>query len=300
MVNVFISYRRSDSAGYAGRLADSLESLLGSGKVFRDVEDIEPGDDFVQAIEQNLKKAMVFLVVIGKDWLEAKDGQGRRLDNPNDYVRIEIETALRLGGVVIPVLVGGAAMPEAKALPSSIAGLANRQAIEASDSRWEQDIERLLHTLAEHPINKLRDSNKLLSWRPRIGGWLGRLFIVLALSAATALLFFIVKWYLLIPDFSGNWYFERGDYLLIKQEGDHFAVERIDPAMQTTYEKGTGVVKGRRLEFDLEPIYTQQFRYRGELELSWGEERLTGKLTEVLGDETIPVVLARDNPKDRE
>ncbi|WP_411725467.1 toll/interleukin-1 receptor domain-containing protein [Methyloglobulus sp.] len=83
MFNVFISYRRDDSAGYAGRLADSLDPLLGSGKIFRDVEDIHPGDDYVKAIEQNLQHATALFIVIGKNWLTAKDDQGLlRLINP--------------------------------------------------------------------------------------------------------------------------------------------------------------------------------------------------------------------------
>ena len=83
-----------------------------------------------------------------------------------------------------------------------------------------------------------------------------------ALLLAIVMLFLLGRWYFLVPDFSGNWYFKGGDYLLIKQDGDHFEIERIDPAMQKTYEKGSGVIKGRRMEFNLEPIYTA-------IEASW-------------------------------
>jgi hypothetical protein len=285
MVNIFISYRRSDGAGYAGRLASSLEALVGSGRVFRDIEDIKPGDDFVEAIEQSLKNAAVCLVVIGKDWLDAKDDQGqRRLDNFHDYVRLEIETALRLKSLIIPVLVGDAVMPDAKALPSSLAALAKRQACEITDSRWDQDIERLLQIL--HQRHSIKPDKGTLQ-RRRLFSGKGYLAAALAIAG----LFFIAKLYFSVPDISGKWYFEKGDYLLIRQDGDHFAIERIDPAMQTTYEKGTGVIKGRRLEFDLEPVYSQQYRYRGNLEVSWKENKLNGELLEVLSDQSMPVEL---------
>ena len=157
MVTVFISYRRDDSAGYSGRLADALEKRLGKDNVFRDVEDIKPGEDFVKAIERNLQNASAFLVIMGKDWLTVKDNQGRRrLENPNDYVRIEIESALRLDGLIIPVLVEGAVMPKPEELPPSIAAIANRQAIEMTDSRWDEDIERLIETFNAFPDERLR------------------------------------------------------------------------------------------------------------------------------------------------
>ncbi len=110
----------------------------------------------------------------------------------------------------------------------------------------------------------------------------------------TGILFFIYQSYFLLPDFSGNWYFERGDYLLIKQDGNHVEIERIDPEMQTIYEKGNGIIKGRFMEFDLEPIYSQQFRYRGNLELSWNKKKLSGNFLEVLSNEKIPIDLNRE------
>ena len=290
MVNVFISYRRDDSAGYSGRLADALEKRLGKDTVFRDVEDIKPGEDFVKAIERNLQNASAFLVIMGKDWLTVKDNQGRhRLENPNDYVRIEIESALRLDGLIIPVLVEGAVMPKPEELPPSIAAIANRQAIEMTDSRWDEDIERLIETINAFPDERLKD--KSLASKSK---WLWRITLSSALILITGILFFIFQTYFLIPDVSGHWYFERGDYLLIKQDGNHVEIEHIDPGMQTTYEKGNGLIKGRRVEFDLEQIYNQQYRYRGSLELSWNKEKLTGYVLEILSNEKIPIVLNRE------
>ena len=97
MPSLFVSYRRDDSAGFAGRLTDALEQRLGIGSVFRDVDDIRPGADFETAIEHNLEKVQAVLVIIGPGWLSAgRDGE-RRLDRADDYVRREIECALASG-----------------------------------------------------------------------------------------------------------------------------------------------------------------------------------------------------------
>jgi hypothetical protein len=146
--SIFISYRRDDSAGFAGRLADALEAALGPGSVFRDVDDIAPGEDFVTAIEQALARSAALLVVIGRHWLQAADAAGRRrLDQPQDFVRLEIRLALERGIRVIPLLVDRAAMPTEGELPPDIAPLARRQAVELDDSRWTADIERLVRGL---------------------------------------------------------------------------------------------------------------------------------------------------------
>lgn len=145
---IFISYRRRDSSGYAGRVADRLVKEFGDPQCFRDVEDIESGTDFVQAIEKAVGSCEVLIVVIGPDWLHIKDGAGkRRLDDPRDFVRLEIETALQRDVRVIPVLVGGADMPTPEALPPSINRLAYRQATEISDTRWDYDVGRVVATL---------------------------------------------------------------------------------------------------------------------------------------------------------
>lgn len=143
MSGIFISYRREDSAGFAGRLADALEKGLGAERVFRDVDDIRPGQDFVDAIETQLRQMDVVLVLIGPQWsVITRDGV-RRLDDPDDFVRQEIRLALTLGKPVIPVLVGGARMPAERDLPEDIRGLARRQAFSLSDPGWKGDVTRL-------------------------------------------------------------------------------------------------------------------------------------------------------------
>ena len=149
MQGIFISYRRLDSQSAAGRLADHLREHLPQVPLFRDVETIEPGVDFVEAINRALQSCGVLLAVIGPRWVSLTDVNGkRRLDDPNDYTRLEIVTALQRSDVrVIPVLVEGAQMPDAGQLPEDLQSLCRRNAIELSDKRWEYDVTQLRDTL---------------------------------------------------------------------------------------------------------------------------------------------------------
>ena len=147
MAQIFLSYRRDDSAGFAGRLADALELEFGAGSVFRDVDDISPGEDFIHAIESHIQQVGAVLVMIGPHWLANGAGQQRRLDEPGDFVRLEIQAALASGKPVIPLLVGGAAMPSSTVLVEAITGLARRQAVVLSDSNWHGDVQRLVASL---------------------------------------------------------------------------------------------------------------------------------------------------------
>lgn len=148
MSRIFISYRRDDTAGHAGRLFDRLCARLGKDSVFMDVEGIEAGLDFVEAIEAAVGSCDVLLAVIGRAWLDIRDSQGRRrLDDPRDFIRLETATALARHVRVIPVLVEGAAMPVEEVLPEILQPLARRQAVDLRDSRWEADIENLMQVL---------------------------------------------------------------------------------------------------------------------------------------------------------
>jgi hypothetical protein len=140
---VFISYRRADSAGHAGRLRDDLTRLLGA-TVFMDVADIAPGDEFERVIDTELGSCGAVLAVIGPRWLDAfrspRDGK--------DFVRLELRQALEHAGVtVVPVLVQGAALPSAPQLPAEIASLASRQAVAMRDDRWTDDVAYLARQL---------------------------------------------------------------------------------------------------------------------------------------------------------
>ncbi|HEX5680244.1 MAG TPA: PASTA domain-containing protein [Desulfobacterales bacterium] len=148
MPGIFISYRREDTAGHAGRIFDRLRATFGRDKVFMDVTAIEPGVDFVEAIDRAVGSCDVLLVIIGKQWLNCHDAAGRnRLDDPKDFIRLETATALRRNIRVIPVLVQGATMPGEDDLPDDLKKLARRQATEISDTHWDASFEQLIETL---------------------------------------------------------------------------------------------------------------------------------------------------------
>jgi hypothetical protein len=145
---IFISYRREETAYPAGWLYDRLADRFGGGQVFKDVDSIQLGDDFVEVIARAVGSCDVLLALIGDAWLTVTDEHGRRrLDDPDDFVRLEIEAALTRKVRVIPILVDGAGMPRADELPDSLVKLVRRQALELSPSRFEFDTSRLLKVL---------------------------------------------------------------------------------------------------------------------------------------------------------
>src|SRR5712691_4186560 len=145
---IFISYRREETAYPAGWLFDRLVEHFGQGQVFKDVDSIQLGDDFVEVISTAVARCDVLLALIGDQWLTITGENGRRrLDDPDDFVRLEIEAALTRNVRVIPVLVDGARMPHAAELPASLAKLVRRQALELSPSRFASDTGRLLRVL---------------------------------------------------------------------------------------------------------------------------------------------------------
>ncbi|SPE23260.1 hypothetical protein SBA5_380031 [Candidatus Sulfotelmatomonas gaucii] len=148
MRSIFINYRRNDSEGEAGRLFDDLASRFGDESVFMDVAAIEPGRDFRKAIDQSVANCSALLAIIGLEWLEAKDASGgRRLGDPNDFVRIELASALRRDIPVVPVLVRGAKMPRVDQLPDDLKELAYRNAVELTHARWKSDVQVLVRAL---------------------------------------------------------------------------------------------------------------------------------------------------------
>jgi hypothetical protein len=145
---IFMSYRREETAYPAGWLYDRLADRFGSDQVFKDVDSIELGDDFMEVITRAVGACDVLLALIGREWLTITDALGRRrLNNPHDFVRLEIEAALTRKVRVIPILVDGASMPDAAELPKSLARLVRRQALELSPSRFASDTGRLLNVL---------------------------------------------------------------------------------------------------------------------------------------------------------
>lgn len=147
---IFVSYRRVDSAGHTGRLYDRLKQEFGANLVFFDIDSIQPGEDFIDAIEQAVSSCQVLLAVIGSQWLTITDEHGeRRLDNPTDYVRLEIATALTRNIRVIPVLVSGARIPQQSVLPPDLSGLARRNAFEVTDKNFHADVDKLLTSIKQ-------------------------------------------------------------------------------------------------------------------------------------------------------
>jgi uncharacterized RDD family membrane protein YckC len=157
---IFISYRREETAFPAGWLYDRLAERFDDGQVFKDVDSIELGDDFVEAISRAVGSCDVLLALIGHQWLTITDEDGhRRLDDPNDFVRVEIEAALARNVRVIPILVEGARMPRAAELPASLARLVRRQALELHPSRFDFDTGRLLKVL-ERTLTEVRTAQQ--------------------------------------------------------------------------------------------------------------------------------------------
>jgi TIR domain/KAP family P-loop domain len=150
MAGIFISYRREDSQELAGRLFDRLAQRFGKDRVFRDMDAIDPGAKFAEAIAEQIGGCDALVALIGKRWLDAKDVQGRRrLDLPNDVVKAEIAEALAQSKLVIPVLIEGTPMPPRHVLPPEIASLADSNALSVSDSRFDFDVRRLVSVIGK-------------------------------------------------------------------------------------------------------------------------------------------------------
>ena len=161
---IFISYRREDSAGDAGRLADHLNQRFGSASVFLDIDTIDPGADFERVLTSSLQETAAMLVVIGPRWTAlAKADGSRRLDDPADYVRREVAAALGRDIPVVPVLVQGAALPRKEDLPESLAALVKRQVATLDHAEFRDDAERLCERLAK--VIAVEDSPGKRAWR---------------------------------------------------------------------------------------------------------------------------------------
>ena len=175
---IFISYRRQDSAYPAGWLYDRLAEKFGPDQIFKDIDSIELGDDFVDTITNAVGSCDILLALIGQKWLDIAGADGtRRLDEPDDFVRLEIEAALERKVLLIPILVDGAEMPRGDELPPSIAAMVRRHALELSPNRFRADTDRLLETM-DRTLTGLRDAETAPMMavdepvpEPEPGGW---------------------------------------------------------------------------------------------------------------------------------
>ena len=175
---IFVSYRRDDAGGHAGRLVDHLTARFGDDGVFMDVQDIRPGDKFAKSIDDTIARCNCIVAVIGPRWVELMQQRAPGLD---DFVRHEIGAALRREIPVLPVLVGGARMPERGELPADLAPLAQRHAIEIRDSRFEDDVARLGDALSE--ITGARQGRPVRRFGVRAYIAVSALVIALAIAA---------------------------------------------------------------------------------------------------------------------
>lgn len=149
---IFISYRRDDSAGHAGRVFDRLKADFGGDVLFMDVDAIPLGANFVRVLRDEVGRCSVLLAIIGSGWLDAKDGDGgRRLENPNDFVRVEIATALARDIPVIPILLEGGRIPKIHELPGNLSELAERQGLEVRHTSFHGDMDKLVRALKSMP-----------------------------------------------------------------------------------------------------------------------------------------------------
>lgn len=184
MSRIYLSYRRMDAPGYAGRLFDHLSRHFGRRSVFMDIDGIAGGREFARVIESALNACDAVLVLIGKNWADCTGPDGRRrLDDPEDWVRLEVAAALRRDVLVIPVLIDGARLPEPTSLPEELRALCGRQSRDLSDLRWSHDVGVLVKDLGE----VVRAANKRLR---RLAG----LTIILAALLGMALTGRTVVW----------------------------------------------------------------------------------------------------------
>src|SRR5688572_7612079 len=174
---IFVSYRRDDAGGHAGRLVDRLTARFGDAGVFMDVQDIQPGDKFAKSIDDTIARCNCVVVVIGPRWVELMQQRAPALE---DFVRHEIGAALRRDIPVLPVLVGGARMPQRGELPPDLAPLTQRHAIEVRDSRFDDDAALLVDALAK--THRVRPERSVR--RPGARGYIALSVLVAALAIA--------------------------------------------------------------------------------------------------------------------
>lgn len=272
--DVFISYRRADTSGHAGRISDELERHFGREVTFRDIASIAAGADFVHALDRAIAAARVCIVLIGDTWLSEQLPDGtRRLDAADDHVRREVELALaRDGLLVLPVLVEGADMPTAEQLPASLHQLARLQAIELSESRWDYDMAHLLRVL--------QNAGVAVQAPPRAPRWLWPL-----LGAVAALLLAVVfyccggKQARGVDAYTGLWHLPDGGFWSVREKDDALWVEETHHQSRQVWKRGPADRDGDGLHASLEPVFGgADFRYLHSLNLSDDGQSLIGSV----------------------
>lgn len=278
MPTLFLSYRQSDTLGQTGRLADALEARYGRDAVFRDIDSIEAGRRFDEVIERALADCRVFLPLIGDDWLTVRGADGRRrLDDPEDFVRREVATALARGVPVIPLLLEGATIPPATELPPELRPLLRHQALELSETRWDFDVGRLVaaidrqlaETTGSIPVASSGRGASAPVTRRLL--WLGLAGLVIAAGAGTA-------WQLArrtppLPRVDGVWMLPSGSFWTVQQDGRRLTVDETHYLSGEVWRRGTGtVLEDGSLELELLPVFEPPERLRLALRLRPGPD----------------------------
>ena len=283
MPAIFLSYRRADAGGYAGRLAEALDRRFGRGSVFQDVEAIAPGSDFAQAISAAIARCQVVLVLLGDTWLTERDANGRpRLEDPQDFVRLEVASALQAGTPVLPVLVEGGRMPAANELPPDLGQLARLQALELSDTRWEYDVERLADA-----VRRITGGGPAPGRRRNLV--LAGAGIVVAAAAA------VVGYTVLArpPSLAGRWDLPDGSFWSIAQDGADLTIEETHYESKQVWKRGKGIAGSGRVTFVLDLVYGGPRRWEGSLRLAPDRSALSGEIRDAKSGDKRQLVLTR-------
>jgi|GEM_PF-2011155 len=287
---IFLSYRRVDTSGHAGRISDDLARHFGRSVTFRDIESITAGADFVQALEQAIHAARVCIVLIGDTWLTETSADGaRRLDSPDDHVRREIEMALDDTKLkMIPVLVEGASMPDEDDLPASMRRLARLQAVELSESRWDYDMACLAAVL-----ERLGVGRKLYR---RLPHWRLILSLLIVLTVATSGLYY---WRNMVgvEQFSGLWYLPNGSYWSVREQNGRWWVEETHYESRQVWQQGPAEIVDGELRVRLELVFEDaEFRFLHRLRLSTDRHSLVGSVRRSDSRMERSQVLTRNRP----
>lgn len=248
---IFISYRRDDTRHVAGRLSGDLADRFGAASIFRDVESIDGGEEFPEKLEKALSHCQMMLVLIGAKWLGITDAGGRRrLDNPDDWVRQEIATALRRKVRVVPVLVEDTPLPAEADLPEDLRPLVNRQVRKLSDERWRGDLQDIVDMLAKVPGLQLVSATAAASAAPAAtppasGGWkkvavgaVAGVGTVVALALAFS-----------GPDLAGNWFTDTAETYTVTVDGSSLGILIKEHDLEVG--SGTGHLNDRDLSLSL-------------------------------------------------
>jgi len=289
---VFLSYRRADTAGHAGRICDDLERRFRAPVIFRDVDAISAGSDFVNALESAVANATVAIILIGDTWLaETTVDGGRRIDDADDHVHREVAMMLGQPGItVVPVLVEGASMPSASQLPGPLRELARLQAIELSESRWEYDVERLAQVLRKAGVGHRSGI--------RLPTWVAAAAAALVVLAIAAIIWCWQGFSAAIDDYAGQWHLPNGSFWSVREKDGGLWVEETHHESRQVWKRGPARMNADGLSVDLDLVFDREpYVYLHRLSLSSDRQSLIGSVRRSDQASESSLVLTRNPPR---